>query len=59
MTTKQVKKSRSFEAVVKKLGPQSAPPVRKSVPVHIGGIKPIARNIAKSKRIGGGRGPSA
>jgi hypothetical protein len=59
MTTKQVKKSRSFEAVVKKLGPQSAPPVRKSVPVHIGGIKPIARHVAPSRRFGGRRGPSA
>jgi hypothetical protein len=53
------RKSRSFESVVRKLGPQSAPQVRKSAVVHIGGIKPVARNIATSKRIGGARGPSA
>jgi hypothetical protein len=52
-------KSRSFESVVRKLGPQSAPPVRKSVPVHIGGIKSKPRKIAPSRRIGGARGPSA
>lgn len=52
-------KSRSFESVVRKLGPQSAPLVRKSAPVRIGLIKSKPRKIAKSSRIGGARGPSA
>jgi hypothetical protein len=53
------KKPRTFEAVVKRLGPQSAPPVRKSAPLHIGGIKSKPRKIAPSQRIGGARGASA
>jgi hypothetical protein len=51
-------KKRTFEAVVRKMAPLP-PPTKKSPLVRIGGIKPVARNIAKSKRIGGARGPSA
>jgi hypothetical protein len=52
-------KKRTFEDVVKRLGPRSAPTVKSPARVHIGGIKPVARKIAKSHRIGGARGPSA
>jgi hypothetical protein len=55
MTTK---KSRTFEVVVKKMAPLP-PPTKNSPLVRTGGIKSVARNIAKSKRIGGARGPSA
>jgi hypothetical protein len=46
MTTKQVKKSRSFEAVVRKMAPLPKP--MKKSPLVRAGIKSVARNIAKS-----------
>jgi hypothetical protein len=51
-------KNRTFEAVVRKMAPLPPSP-KKSPLIYTGRIKPIARNITKSKRIGGGRGPSA
>jgi hypothetical protein len=52
-------KKRTFEAVVRKLGPVPNPQ-KKSPLVRIGGIKATPpRNIVKSRRLGGGRGASA
>jgi hypothetical protein len=51
-------KKRAFDAVVRKMAPLPPSP-KKSPLIHTGRIKPIARNIAPSRRIGGARGPSA
>jgi hypothetical protein len=51
-------RKRTFEAVVKKMAPLPPSP-KKSPLIHTGRIKPIARHVAKSSRIGGARGGSA
>jgi hypothetical protein len=57
MTTKQTphgKKSPSVERVLRKIAPQPAPPALKSHLVHTGGIKSVARTVARTHRIRGG-----